>query len=188
MKDYLDRMKLFLSARSIAQTMSVIAKSGLFDARWYASQAPEAARSGMGPLRHYVVFGAAAGLNPHPLFDAHWYLSQYSCDPPTRPNPLLHYLSRGARANRQPPPPCSTPPGTLHRTRTLPWQIRTHWCTTLRRGRRRAGIRTRCSIPTGIWSKTRTSRWLAPIRWRITWTRGCRRAVTRILCSTPIGI
>jgi hypothetical protein len=104
MKDYLDRMKFFLSGRSIAQTMSVIAKAGLFDARAYASQAPEAARSGMDPLRHYVVFGAAAGLSPHPLFDARWYLSQYPCDAQARANPLLHYLRRGAREDRDPHP------------------------------------------------------------------------------------
>jgi hypothetical protein len=104
MKDYLDRMKLLLSGRSIAQTMAVIAKARVFDASWYASQAPEAARSGMDLLRHYVVFGAAQGLNPHPLFDACWYLSQYPCDARARANPVLHYLRRGAHENRDPHP------------------------------------------------------------------------------------
>src|SRR5713101_7855843 len=102
MKDYLAQIKLFLSDRSIAKTMTAIAEAGLFDARWYASQAPEAARSGMDPLRHYVAFGAADGLDPHPLFDARWYLSQYPRDAQARANPLLHYLRCGARENRNP--------------------------------------------------------------------------------------
>jgi len=104
MKDYLDRMRLFVSGRSVAQAMTVIAKADLFDARWYASRAPGVARSGMDPLRHYVLFGAAEGLDPHPLFDARWYLSQYRCDAQARANPVLHYLRRGARENRNPHP------------------------------------------------------------------------------------
>ncbi len=104
MNGYLDWMKLFWSGRSIAQTMTVIANAGLFDGPWYASQAPAAARSGMDPLRHYVVFGAAEGLDPHPLFDARWYLSQYPCDAQARANPVLHYLRRGVRENRDPHP------------------------------------------------------------------------------------
>jgi hypothetical protein len=104
MKDYVTRMKLFLSGRSIEQTMAWIAKAHLFDARWYALQAPQAARSGMDPLRHYVVCGAAQGLDPHPLFDARWYLSQYPCDDQARGSPVLHYLRRGARENRNPHP------------------------------------------------------------------------------------
>ena len=104
MKQYLDRMRLFASGRSIAQAMTMIAKAGLFDARWYAGQTPEAARSGMDPLRHYILFGAVQGLDPHPLFDARWYLSKYPCDAQARANPVLHYLRRGARQNRNPHP------------------------------------------------------------------------------------
>ncbi len=104
MKDYLDQIKLFLSDRSIAETMSAIANAGLFDARWYTSQAPKAVRSEMDPLRHYVVFGAAEGLDPHPLFDARWYLSQCGRNAQARANPVLHYLRRGAGQNRDPHP------------------------------------------------------------------------------------
>jgi hypothetical protein len=104
MKDHLDRMRLFWGGRSIAQAMTLIARAGLFDARWYASQAPEAARSGMDLLRHYVVFGASEGRDPHPLFDASWYLSQCPRDVRAYANPVLHYLRRGARENRDPHP------------------------------------------------------------------------------------
>lgn len=45
-----------------------IEKSGLFDAAWYVQSYPDVAYSGLDPLRHYVMYGAAVGRDPSPSF------------------------------------------------------------------------------------------------------------------------
>ena len=48
--------------------------SGLFDAAWYQANYPDVARSGMDPLRHYALIGAAAAWDPGPRFSTEFYL------------------------------------------------------------------------------------------------------------------
>ncbi len=65
----------------------------LFDEDWY-----RASHGVTGPgLLHYLRFGAAEGLAPHPLFDSSGY-------GPTARNlpPLLHYVTVGERQGRRP--------------------------------------------------------------------------------------
>lgn len=86
-----------------------IARSGLFDPRFYATRYPDAA--GVTPLLlHYLVHGEAEGRAPNALFDAGWYaggrgtsavgraLTDYLSSPaPADPHPLFrtaHYLAR----------------------------------------------------------------------------------------------
>ncbi|HVC40513.1 MAG TPA: hypothetical protein VND54_00890 [Candidatus Saccharimonadales bacterium] len=69
--------------------------SGLFDAAWYQANYPEVAHSGMEPLRHYALIGAAQGWDPGPRFSTDFYL-EHNPDVSRGTNALLHYLRHGA--------------------------------------------------------------------------------------------
>jgi hypothetical protein len=68
--------------------------SGLFDASWYADNYPDVARSGLDPLRHYALIGAAQGWDPGPRFSTEFYLDN-NPDVSRGTNALLHYLRHG---------------------------------------------------------------------------------------------
>jgi hypothetical protein len=83
-------------------------RSGLFSRNYYLSQNPDVAKSGVNPLRHYLVRGATEGRDPHSLFSSRYYLSQNPDVARRGVNPLAHYLVRGAREGRDPHPLFST--------------------------------------------------------------------------------
>ena len=60
----------------LAEAVAVIRNSKLFDEAWYTATYPDIQASGLDPIEHYVVIGAAQGLNPHPLFDTVFYARQ----------------------------------------------------------------------------------------------------------------
>lgn len=62
---------------------------GLFDRKHYLAQVNSAALKGLSALRHYVLFGDAAGLTPSPLFDLKHYDAH--CGERHGINRLLHY-------------------------------------------------------------------------------------------------
>jgi hypothetical protein len=68
--------------------------SGLFDAAWYVANYPDVAQSGMDPLRHYALIGAAAAWDPGPRFSTEFYL-EHNPDVSRGTNALLHYLRHG---------------------------------------------------------------------------------------------
>jgi hypothetical protein len=68
--------------------------SGLFDADWYRTNYEEVAQSGMDPLRHYALIGAAQGWDPGPRFSTDFYL-EHNPDVSPGTNALLHYLRHG---------------------------------------------------------------------------------------------
>ena len=69
----------------------------LFDQAWYVGAYPEAAASGLSPLVHYLVHGAAAAARPHPLLHPTHYESQNLAALRARGvSPLEHYLHEGA--------------------------------------------------------------------------------------------
>jgi hypothetical protein len=82
--------------------------SGLFDARWYLAQAPEAAASGLDPIDHYLAIGGPAGLSPGPEFDSAWYVSRYNDVAAHQIDPLLHFIRFGRKAGRAAKPPAAT--------------------------------------------------------------------------------
>lgn len=55
----------------VRQQMSLLERSGIFDAEWYVRQYQDIAAAGVDPLRHYVEFGAREGREPNAT------LSQY---------------------------------------------------------------------------------------------------------------
>jgi GT2 family glycosyltransferase len=85
-----------------AREVALIKKSGLFDPSWYLAQNPDVAQSGTDPLRHYLIYGASEGRDPHPMFNGDMYLAQYPGATNSRLNPLVHYLKFGAAAGYEP--------------------------------------------------------------------------------------
>jgi hypothetical protein len=79
--------------------------AALFDQAWYLATYPEAAASGLPPLVHYLVRGAAAGYAPHPLLHADYYRQHNAGELAAEPISVLeHYVRRGAALGRDPHP------------------------------------------------------------------------------------
>jgi hypothetical protein len=77
----------------------------LFDQAWYLDTYPDAAASGLAPLIHYLVRGAAMGKNPHPLMHTNYYVAQNAAAlGATQVSPLEHFLRAGAALGRNPHP------------------------------------------------------------------------------------
>lgn len=81
---------------------ATVRASGLFDEKYYLSHYPDVALHRSDPLRHFFVFGAAEGRNPHPLFDVRFYFERNPELAQSRLNPLAHYVLWGAAENRDP--------------------------------------------------------------------------------------
>ncbi len=78
----------------------LIARSGLFDAAWYKSNYPEAARSRLSAARYFLKNGRSKGHNPSPNFDLAGYIAGNADVAASSVNPLLHYLSFGLAEGR----------------------------------------------------------------------------------------
>ena len=83
---------------------SVLQKSPLFDRKYYLESNPAVAGSGIDPITHYLMRGAAEGLDPHPFFDTLFYMSTHPGAASTGINPLLHFLIVGASQKIRPHP------------------------------------------------------------------------------------
>jgi len=69
-----------------------IAKSGLFDSKYYLTMYPDVLKADMNPLWHFVRNGWKEGRNPSALFNTNIYLLR---NPEIRrkgENPLIHFL------------------------------------------------------------------------------------------------
>jgi glycosyltransferase involved in cell wall biosynthesis len=82
----------------------LIEASGLFDAAWYQAQHPDVALLGLGPVEHYLAWGAWLGRDPGPGFDTRWYLAQNPDVAASGVNPLLHFIQTGRAEGRAPKP------------------------------------------------------------------------------------
>lgn len=87
-------------SRRLQRAVRLIAASGVFSTEWYARQR----RPRTEPILDYLLFGAKAGLDPHPLFATDWYLRRNPDVAASGQNPLVHYLRSGAREGRDPGP------------------------------------------------------------------------------------
>jgi hypothetical protein len=72
----------------------IIKESGLFDADYYLRTNPDVAATGMDPLAHYVVKGAAESRNPSADFHTAEYRRKHglSADAEQPVNPLVHLI------------------------------------------------------------------------------------------------
>ncbi len=84
------RVRRRLAKRRIA---AVLLRSGLWDPAWYRAQPGVPGEPGLDPMRHFLLAGAAQGLQPNPLFDPSWYIRQV--DGLAVEDALDHYLDTG---------------------------------------------------------------------------------------------
>ncbi len=82
----------------------IVARSGLFDAKYYISRNEDVRHSGVDPLRHYLMQGGLEGRSPSELFLSDFYLSENRDVARSKVNPLLHYIRWGDREGRRPNP------------------------------------------------------------------------------------
>lgn len=81
-----------------------IAKSTLFDVRWYLEQYPDVAEDKIqsrNPALHYLRIGGFEGRNPSPRFDSAFYLESNPDVAQMKMNPLWHYLQHGQMESRR---------------------------------------------------------------------------------------
>ncbi len=77
----------------------LIRRSGVFNTHFYLSQCRDDPDAQKDPIAHYLVRGAAQGLEPNPLFDTSAYVEQNPAAAAPGKNPLVHLLrSRGGPA------------------------------------------------------------------------------------------
>jgi GT2 family glycosyltransferase len=81
----------------------LIARSRIFDRKWYQAEYPDSGVAGLDPIMHYLLSGADRGYRPHLLFDPAWY--ENARGPQLRDqNPLVDYINYGAREGIEPSP------------------------------------------------------------------------------------
>src|ERR1700722_11460021 len=82
----------------------LLAKSGLFDAEYYARANPDIANLNIDPLTHYLETGATELRNPSEAFEARHYAQLCHERGEHVDNPLLHYIEIGAAQGLKPRP------------------------------------------------------------------------------------
>jgi glycosyltransferase involved in cell wall biosynthesis len=80
----------------------LIRRSRLFDAEFYRTQCPSDSLARRSPVFHYLLRGAARGLDPNPFFDTSYYLEHYPYSGANGKNPFIHFLRHGTRERRVP--------------------------------------------------------------------------------------
>jgi hypothetical protein len=79
--------------------------NALFDQAWYLAAYPEVAAAGVSPLVHYLLWGAARGMSPHPLVHRNFYHGQNAAAlSATGVSALEHFMAEGAALGRAPHP------------------------------------------------------------------------------------
>lgn len=77
----------------------------LFDQGWYLATYPETAGAKVSPLAHYLLWGAAQGLSPHPLVHRNFYHGRNAERlAATGVSALEHFAREGAARGRDPHP------------------------------------------------------------------------------------
>ncbi len=94
-KAYKKRMKKY------APEYRAIAKSPLFDAKWYLEHNPDVAAAKADPVEHYLTIGWKEDRPTSPYFDGQAYLRMYSDVAGENENPLLHYELFGKNEGRK---------------------------------------------------------------------------------------
>lgn len=86
---------------SLARRKWLIARSRIFDRKWYQLEYPASRRED--PIIHYLARGAEEGCRPHLLFDPEWYKAARGARR-RDPNLLIDYILEGARQGVDPSP------------------------------------------------------------------------------------
>lgn len=78
----------------------VIARSPLFDAKWYLARNPDVEAAGIDPIMHYLNYGWKENRPCTPYFDGKQYLEMYPDVKQSHMNPLLHWELYGRFEDR----------------------------------------------------------------------------------------
>jgi GT2 family glycosyltransferase len=92
-----------LTSLSRVRRKWLIARSRIFDRKWYRAEYPESGVAGLDPIMHYLLSGADRGYRPHLLFDPAWYMNARGPRQRDR-NPLVDYINYGALEGIEPSP------------------------------------------------------------------------------------
>lgn len=77
-----------------------ISQSEFFDKKYYLQTNPDVWKSGMSPVKHYLLIGGYEGRNPGQKFHGSFYISNYPDVIASGLNPLIHYLEIGIHEKR----------------------------------------------------------------------------------------
>ncbi len=88
------------SRKKLAQDMSLLYTSELFDSDWYLKTYDDVKKEGIDPAEHYLLYGAKEGRKPSQQFDGNWYLKANPDVAVQGANPLLHYIKFGREEKR----------------------------------------------------------------------------------------
>lgn len=78
-----------------SEDYKIIAKSKLFNKRWYLKTYPDVKTTKANPIKHYMNYGWKEGRNPSKYFNTNEYLNFNADVKQAGINPLLHYLKYG---------------------------------------------------------------------------------------------
>lgn len=81
--------------------LATLRSSPCFDRKYYLARHPEAARSGLSPEEHYLLFGWKAGFDPSERFSTDGYLALHPGAKAAGACPLLHYERNGRRRGKK---------------------------------------------------------------------------------------
>lgn len=81
--------------------IALIRRSPYFDRKFYVSEHPEVAESGMSPAEHYLLLGWKSGFDPSAAFSTEGYLALNPRVKRAGICPLLHYELRGRPAGKK---------------------------------------------------------------------------------------
>jgi len=84
------------------ETISLIDKSGLFNADWYVNKYPDVSITGLSSIDHFIKYGFYIGRDPGPNFNSEYYLSQNPDVKKSGIHPLIHYIKHGINEGRLP--------------------------------------------------------------------------------------
>ena len=90
-----------LAAASPQTLKSIVARSGLFDARYYLAQLAGDRETVRDPVAHYLAEGESQGRMPNPVFDPAWYRQAAGAALPEKGSPLAHYVLSGSGEGRE---------------------------------------------------------------------------------------
>lgn len=91
-------------ARENKSRLDLLRTSPWFDAEWYVREHGALIQDGLGPEAHYLLRGAAEGLNPSDRFDTSHYLAANPDVLASGQNPLVHFILHGQAEGRSPVP------------------------------------------------------------------------------------
>lgn len=81
-----------MTVLNVEEEIDLIARSGLFDGKWYLGRYPDVALTGLNPVEHYVRYGVVLGRDPSARFSNERYIRENPDVVVMGQSPLAHYI------------------------------------------------------------------------------------------------